>query len=244
MYCFGPKLPEDIGARWRFRQRRGRQSQDDDARATGFHFALRHAGVWLFIGVRPWKNRAFAYGGRFCQFLWRIEYSGSVDLGFAGHGDREPDTVLGGPPFFTLAVCQVPRFRSLVGFGLCRGGALWHFSVTRLPVLQRYLYFGGLVGAGASRLPWLRFALADMVGAVLWTFTWVGLGVAFAYAGAQVDPRWAAYAGLSLLVAGMLVAALFGRYLKTTLEPYARAALSEARNRQTSRNGPSQRLAQ
>jgi membrane protein DedA with SNARE-associated domain len=100
------------------------------------------------------------------------------------------------------------------------------------------------LGAGASRLPWLRFALADSVGAIVWTFTWVGLGVGFAYAGAQVDPRWAAYAGLSLLVAGMLVAALFGRYLKTTLEPYARAALSEARNRQTSRNGPSQRLAQ
>ena len=99
------------------------------------------------------------------------------------------------------------------------------------------------LGAGASRLPWLRFALADCVGAVLWTFTWVGLGVGFAYAGAQVDPRWAAYTGLGLLVAGMLVAALFGRYLKTTLEPYAQAALFEARNRQTSRSGSKPKLA-
>jgi hypothetical protein len=138
-----PALPEGIRAGWRFPLRRARQTKHDDPRASGFHFAQRHAGVRILVGLCIGKNRAFAYGGWFCQFLRRIEYSGSV-------------------------------------------------------------------------------------GAVVWTFTWVGLGVGFAYVGAQVDPRWAAYTGLSLLVVGMLVAALFGRYLKTTLEPFAQAAVAEA----------------
>lgn len=84
------------------------------------------------------------------------------------------------------------------------------------------------VGAGASRLGWVRFAAFDTLGAVGWACSWVMIGVAIAAAGAQVDPRWAAYAGLSILVSGMLVAAVFGRHLKRTLLPQATAALAAA----------------
>ena len=84
------------------------------------------------------------------------------------------------------------------------------------------------VGAGASRLGWLRFTAFDTLGAVGWTACWVLIGVALAAAGAQVDPRWAAYAGLAILAAGMLVTAVFGQRLKLALLPLANDALAAA----------------
>jgi len=87
------------------------------------------------------------------------------------------------------------------------------------------------VGAGASRLGWMRFATFDTLGAVGWTLSWVMIGVAIATAGSQVDPRWAAYAGLGILASGMLVATVFGRHLKRTLMPHANAALAAATTR-------------
>lgn len=87
------------------------------------------------------------------------------------------------------------------------------------------------VGAGASRLAWMRFSAFDTLGAVSWTFSWVMIGVAIAAAGSQVDPRWAAYAGLGILVTGMVVTAVFGRHLKRVLLPQANAALAAAKAR-------------
>ncbi len=87
------------------------------------------------------------------------------------------------------------------------------------------------VGAGASRLGWVRFAIFDTLGAVGWTLSWVLIGVAIAAGGSQIDARWAAYAGLAILASGMLVAAVFGRHLKRTLLPQATAALAAATTR-------------
>lgn len=50
-------------------------------------------------------------------------------------------------------------------------------------------------------------------------------------AGHALDPRWAAYAGLGLLVLGMLTAAAFGTRLKRILLPLANEALLAARSR-------------
>ena len=96
------------------------------------------------------------------------------------------------------------------------------------------------VGAGASRLGWVRFTIFDTLGAVGWTFSWVLIGVAIAAAGAHLDPQWAAYAGLGILAAGMLVAAAFGRHLKRTLLPQATAALAEAKARRQHATAPVQ----
>lgn len=87
------------------------------------------------------------------------------------------------------------------------------------------------LGAGASRLPWVRFALLDSVGAVLWSVTSVALGVAIGQLGHAFDPRWAAYVGLGLLVLGMVVVAVFGARLKRVLLPHAQEALATAKAR-------------
>ena len=87
------------------------------------------------------------------------------------------------------------------------------------------------VGSGASTLQWHRFVLLDTLGAFLWTTVWVTVGFAIAAAGAQVDPRWAAYFGLSLLASGILLSAVFGRQLKSVLLPQATQALATARAR-------------
>ena len=84
------------------------------------------------------------------------------------------------------------------------------------------------VGAGASRLGWSRFTVFDTLGAIGWTVCWVLIGAGIAAAGAQVDPRWAAYAGLSILAVGMVVATVFGRQLKLALLPLANEALAAA----------------
>jgi hypothetical protein len=57
------------------------------------------------------------------------------------------------------------------------------------------------VGAGASRLGW-----CDSLPSIPWGQwagqpAWVLIGAGLAAAGAQVDPRWAAYAGLSAILA-------------------------------------------
>ena len=84
------------------------------------------------------------------------------------------------------------------------------------------------IGAGASRLAWLRFSAFDTLGAVAWTSSWVMIGVGIAAAGAQLDPQWAAYAGLAVLAAGLLLTAVLGRHLKRVLEPHAAVALAAA----------------
>ena len=84
------------------------------------------------------------------------------------------------------------------------------------------------VGAGASQLGWLRFSAFDTLGALAWTTSWVMIGVGIAAAGAQLDPQWAAYAGLSVLGAGVLLTVVLGRHLKRVLQPHATAALAAA----------------
>ena len=84
------------------------------------------------------------------------------------------------------------------------------------------------VGAGASQLGWLRFCAFDTLGALAWTTSWVMIGVGIAAAGAQLDPQWAAYAGLSVLGAGVLLTVVLGRHLKRVLQPHATAALAAA----------------
>ena len=89
------------------------------------------------------------------------------------------------------------------------------------------------LGAGASVLSWRRFAIADACGALLWTLVSVGIGLFIGSLGAQVDPRWAAYFGLSLLVLGILASVVFGRYLKRVLLQHAESALVQSRLRRT-----------
>jgi membrane protein DedA with SNARE-associated domain len=100
------------------------------------------------------------------------------------------------------------------------------------------------VGAGASRLGWTRFAAFDTLGAAGWTLCWVSIGAGIAAAGAQLDPQWAAYAGLCILASGMLLAAVFGRHLKRTLLPHATAALAAATARRQNAAPPVQPQAQ
>jgi membrane-associated protein len=87
------------------------------------------------------------------------------------------------------------------------------------------------LGAGASQLSWGRFAWLDSLGAVAWALVSVMLGAAIGELGHAFDPRWAAYAGLGLLAAGMLMVAVFGARLKRALLPMANEALLAARVR-------------
>jgi membrane-associated protein len=87
------------------------------------------------------------------------------------------------------------------------------------------------LGAGASQLSWGRFAWLDSLGAVAWAVVSVMLGAAIGELGHAFDPRWAAYAGLGLLAAGMLMVAVFGARLKRALLPMANEALLAARAR-------------
>ncbi|MCZ4315898.1 VTT domain-containing protein [Comamonadaceae bacterium G21597-S1] len=146
----------------------------------------------------------------------------------------------------TLAGSQL---RFLVG----RGGAPWLFERFtglapwlalgaagveryRLLLLPLYRFSKGTysligLGAGASQLPWRRFVMLDGVGAVLWAATSVSLGFVIGQLGHVVDPRWAAYAGLGLLVLGMVTVAALGARLKRLLLPMANEALRDARAR-------------
>jgi membrane-associated protein len=87
------------------------------------------------------------------------------------------------------------------------------------------------MGAGASRLTWRRFMLFDSAGALLWSTVSVGLGVAIGQLGHALDPRWAAYFGLGLLVLVMVTVAVSGARLKRILLPHATEALLAAKAR-------------
>ena len=83
------------------------------------------------------------------------------------------------------------------------------------------------LGAGASLLPWLRHVLLDGIGALLWASTVIAIGYGLGSLGMQLDPRWAAYVGLSLLVASIIALALLGKQLKRRLLPLAERILTE-----------------
>ena len=138
-----------------------------------------------------------------------------------------------GRHFAPLLYEKFPRFAPWLALG---SAGVERYERLLLPLYRfskgTYTLIG--VGAGASRLAWLRFSAFDTLGAVAWTTSWVMTGVGIAAAGAQLDPQWAAYAGLGVLGAGLLLTAVLGRRLKQVLEPHASAALAAALARRQS----------
>lgn len=115
-------------------------------------------------------------------------------------------------PWIALASAGVERYslRALLGYRFVKG----LFSIVGL-------------GAGASLLPWPKFVLLDTLGAVLWIGTMVGIGWSFGQLGAALDPRWAAYFGLSLLVIFIVGLVLLSKKVKVHLLPLAQKILQE-----------------
>lgn len=83
------------------------------------------------------------------------------------------------------------------------------------------------LGAGASLLAWPGHMLIDSLGALLWAGSMIGIGWGFGQMGAVLDPRWAAYVGLSLLALSAIVLAVLGKRLKARLLPLAEQILHE-----------------
>ncbi len=83
------------------------------------------------------------------------------------------------------------------------------------------------LGAGASLLSWRQFSLVDGAGALLWVGSFVCIGWSFGNLGATLDPKWAAYVGLALLLVSIVSLATFGKALKKRLRPIAENILRE-----------------
>jgi membrane-associated protein len=115
-------------------------------------------------------------------------------------------------PWLALASAGVERYslRVLLAYRFVKGS----FSLVGL-------------GAGASLLAWRKFASIDSVGALLWVSCMVGIGWAFGQLGAALDPRWAAYVGLTLLVISIVAFSLLGKTIKARLLPLAQKILQE-----------------
>jgi membrane-associated protein len=84
-----------------------------------------------------------------------------------------------------------------------------------------------LTRAAASLLVWARHVLLDSLGALLWIAAMIGIGWPFGQLGAALDPRWAAYVGLSLLVISIIVLSVAGKKIKARLLPLAGKILQE-----------------
>jgi membrane-associated protein len=121
-------------------------------------------------------------------------------------------TFKGAAPWIALASAGVERYslRVLLAYRFVKGA----FSLVGL-------------GAGASLLAWPRHALLDISGAVIWIGAMVSIGWGFGQMGAALDPRWAAYVGLTLLVASAVALAVAGKRLKAHLLPLAEKILAE-----------------
>jgi membrane-associated protein len=115
-------------------------------------------------------------------------------------------------PWIALASAGVERYslRVLLAYRFVKGS----FSLVGL-------------GAGASLLVWTRHVLLDSLGAVLWIGVMVGIGWTFGQLGAALDPRWAAYVGLTLLVISIIFLAVVGKKIKARLLPLAERILQE-----------------
>ncbi len=121
-------------------------------------------------------------------------------------------TFPGFAPWIALACAGVERYSLgvLLGYRFVKGT----FSLVGL-------------GAGASLLAWRRHLLMDSLGALLWIGVMVGIGWTFGRLGGALDPRWAAYLGLSLLVLSTLALAAVGNRIKARLQPLAEQILAE-----------------
>lgn len=162
-----------------------------------------------------------------------ISFSGALDV-LAVLAAVSAGTLVGsqvrfwvGRNFAPLLYEKLPRFAPWLALG---SAGVERYERLILPLYRfskgTFTLIG--VGAGASRLAWLRFTAFDTLGALFWTTSWVMVGVGIAAAGTQLDPQWAAYAGLAVLGAGLLLTAGLGRHLKKVLQPHATAALAAA----------------
>ncbi len=70
-----------------------------------------------------------------------------------------------------------------------------------------------------------KFLVLDAIGATLWASTMVGIGWGIGLLGVQLQPKWAAYAGLGLMGSGLLALLLLGRRVRVALMPHALQAL-------------------
>ena len=124
-------------------------------------------------------------------------------------------------------VCR--RFPQLAPWLALASAGVERYSLRALLVYRFVKGSFSLVGAGAgaSLLAWSRHLILDCAGAVLWIGTMVAIGWSFGQLGAVLDPRWAAYVGLTLLVMSALALALMGRRLKARLLPLAEKILQE-----------------
>jgi membrane-associated protein len=115
-------------------------------------------------------------------------------------------------PWVALASAGVERYslRVLLAYRFVKGS----FSLVGL-------------GAGASLLAWHRHVLIDSAGALLWIGAMIGIGWGFGQMGAALDPKWAAYVGLTFLVLSALAMSLLGKQLKARLLPLAEKILQE-----------------
>jgi membrane-associated protein len=62
---------------------------------------------------------------------------------------------------------------------------------------------------------------------LLWISAMISIGWGFGHIGAALDPRWAAYVGLALLVLSAIALAVLGGRLKTRLMPLAEKIMQE-----------------
>lgn len=83
-----------------------------------------------------------------------------------------------------------------------------------------------LIGLGAGiTMRYRKFFVLDAIGAFLWASTMVGIGWGIGLLGVQLQPEWAAYAGLGLMSSGLLALLLVGSRVKAALMPHALLAL-------------------
>lgn len=113
-------------------------------------------------------------------------------------------------PWVCRRLPKITPWLSLAGAVIQRHGVL---------VLLVYRFVKGsfsVVGlsAGASLLGRLKHLVFDSLGALIWTSTVVGIGYFAGTLGLQIDPRWAAYFGLGLLVLSLLLLIFAGSIIK------------------------------
>lgn len=114
--------------------------------------------------------------------------------------DRAPDDTATGPRAHALRLMRTPAAQ--------RGLAMVHrfgpFGVT-LAYLTVGVQTAVFVGSGLLRMPYLRFALASLPGAVAWAFIWgtVGLGAVWAAVRLATTSPWG-LAAVLLLLAGLV----------------------------------------
>lgn len=84
---------------------------------------------------------------------------------------------------------------------------------SRFVALLRIL--GGLM-AGAMRMPFLRFSVANLTGGLVWAATFSGLGYAFGKNLPELERRLGL---VSAIIAAVVVVALVGWFLRTRMKP-------------------------